>query len=200
MLQCGLFSPGQIRYCQSQILWYMANREVIQDGKWPPEPTAQVIPILKSEARTKTASASCWTFGCRNWYQDEMLLLLCVICLKSQWSEKPVKFYRKKRGQRCIFCAFQRTIAFCPDCNAVYQCWTKTKEWTQNVKNAQDLGSLFISQWKKQRNFREKEEKCMFARNAAYPVENKSKRRIWVCRKWGTEITKQKWIPNGLTF
>jgi hypothetical protein len=32
------YTPGQFSYCRNQILFYLANRELIREGVWPPDP------------------------------------------------------------------------------------------------------------------------------------------------------------------
>lgn len=46
------FSPGMIRYCRPQVLWYLLNCDVIRDGEWVPEPlgSSYTDPAIRSKA------------------------------------------------------------------------------------------------------------------------------------------------------
>ena len=110
-------------------------------------------------------------------------------------TEKPVKFYREEAKTALAFISgFQRPIAFCPDCNAVTRLEQKDKEWVQKCEDCgKTWGHYSYVQWRKQRNFREKERKmhvCPKCGNTRW--KTKVMGESWVCRKCGTEITKPK--------
>jgi len=151
---------GQIRYCLSQVLWYLSNRADIRRGEWPQDPygSGNIDPsirsgniIIPSHGAEELAAEI-----------DARLTMLPGIDRKLLEVEadqnKPLEEF-SEYSINCLYflSGFKRKIATCSKCGGFTVMEKQQAGWTQVCSKChQSWGHLSFSLWKRQKKFRNK--------------------------------------------